>query len=573
MSNPKDWFRRRRVGGSGDTSRDPADPFADDTVLELGESAILLRASVAGADDRRLMLSPEVGSVPPPLRPAGSHRAGRVIDRSAFAIRPEIRRRDAAAAPPPFAAPEPAQRAPALAKPVPANRERHEMPVAPPRPDRAAAPPAAPTPVSPTPEPHARRASDETNPTFMLAAPGTSWRLAHTSSAEAISPNALLRDAFTPTRPKRSTDLFSGRAKQLQRIIAAIEEERAHVVVYGERGSGKTSLANVLAEKAEAAGYLVLRFACSSHLSFEDLFRGFLRRLPASLLADGLGSGNRAGVENFEELLPGPGFGIAELVAIFERIHDRHVILIVDEYDRMTSDDAKNELAELIKIMSDNSVPVTLLLIGVADDVRDLFGKHPSLQRTLVTIPMPLMARSEIDGIIAAGEAKSGVRFDPEVRRQIADFAQGLPYHAQLLCLFSVRSTLRRHSTTVERQDLRYAVERAAEEAESRIKEAYNLAVGSHEQTSFHDVLFLAARCRTDEFGTFTAADVAAAGRHGTEEMSLLSLQYPLKKLTDPERGMVLRRIVGPSGLRYQFCSQMMRHYVLVRQAVQRGIV
>src|SRR5690348_1656128 len=134
MSNPKDWFRRRRVGGSSDTSRDPADPFADDAILELGESAILLRASIAGSDDRRLTLSPEVGPVPPPLRPAGPHRAGRVIDRSAFAIKPEIRRRDTAArdtaAPAPFVAPEPAQRATALAKPVPANRERHEAPPA-----------------------------------------------------------------------------------------------------------------------------------------------------------------------------------------------------------------------------------------------------------------------------------------------------------------------------------------------------------------------------------------------------------------------------------------------------------
>src|SRR5580704_3743203 len=75
----------------------------------------------------------------------------------------------------------------------------------------------------------------------------------------------------------------------MARIIAAIEEERAHVMLYGERGSGKTSLANVLAAKAEQAGYLVLRQACSSETTFQDLFRAFLRRMPATLLADGLG--------------------------------------------------------------------------------------------------------------------------------------------------------------------------------------------------------------------------------------------------------------------------------------------
>src|SRR5260370_28917651 len=57
--------------------------------------------------------------------------------------------------------------------------------------------------------------------------------------------------------------------------------------------------------------------------------------------------------------------------------------------------------------MSASAVPVTLLIIGGADNVRELLGKHPSLQRTLVTIPMPLMTRREIDGIIASGEGKN----------------------------------------------------------------------------------------------------------------------------------------------------------------------
>ncbi len=158
----------------------------------------------------------------------------------------------------------------------------------------------------------------------------------------------------------------------------------------------------------------------------------------------------------------------------------------------------------------------------------------------------------------------------PEVREAIIDFAQGLPYQAQLLCLFAARNAVRRNSLQVEREDLRYAVERAAEEAETRIKEAYGLAVGMPAESAFEDVLFHAARARSDEFGIFTAADVAAAGPPGDGEGSLLALQYPLKKLTEPERGSVLRRIAGVTGPRYQFCSQMFRNYVLVAEAVQR---
>ncbi|HZB93822.1 MAG TPA: ATP-binding protein, partial [Stellaceae bacterium] len=416
--------------------------------------------------------------------------------------------------------------------------------------------------------------SDIDQAAFTLAAPGVSWKRGRPMLPEGARSSALLREAFTPTRPKHGTALFSGRFKQLQRIIAAIEEERAHVMIYGERGSGKTSLANVLAVKAEEAGYLVLRLSCSSELGFEEIFRGFLRRMPSSLLPDGIGATSRAGLDNFEQLLGGGHCGVGEVVQLFERVYEKHLILIIDEYDRVANEDTKARLAELLKHLSDANVSVTLVIIGVAENVGQLLGKHPSLQRTIVTVPMPLMARRELDGIIAAGEEKSGLSFDPAVRQSLIDMAQGLPYHAHLLCLFAARSATRRQSARVEREDLRYAAERSAEEAEMRVKEAYDLAIGPHENASFRDVLFYAARCRSDEFGTFSASDVAAAAAQtNAAELPLLALQYPLKKLTEPERGTMLRRIAGPGGLRYQFQTQSLRHHVLCRQMVQRGLL
>jgi hypothetical protein len=291
-----------------------------------------------------------------------------------------------------------------------------------------------------------------------------------------------------------------------------------------------------------------------------------LRRVPAAFLNEGIGVTHRAGIETFEQLLSEGEVGVADLIRVLERIHDRHVILVFDEYDRITSEVTKNKLAELIKNMSDASAPVTILLIGVAENVDELLGRHPSLRRTLLTVPLPLMTEREIEGIIATGERKSGLTFAPDVRNTIVDFAQGLPYHAQLLCLFAARSAVRRRSTRVEGQDLRYAVERAADEAESRVKEAYNLAVAYPDGAIFKELLFAAACAPSDAFGTFTLADVTppAAGP---------PLADGLARLTEAERGAVLRRLATPDGPRWQFFNQMMRHYVIVRQAAERGLV
>src|SRR5262252_2271147 len=117
---------------------------------------------------------------------------------------------------------------------------------------------------------------------------GTNDQFARAASGDRASPwrrSAPLREIFTPTRPKQNARLFSGRADQLQRIISGIEDLHAHIMIYGERGSGKTSLANVVADKAEAAGYLVLRFVCSAEIGFDDIFNSFFHRLPAGLVA------------------------------------------------------------------------------------------------------------------------------------------------------------------------------------------------------------------------------------------------------------------------------------------------
>jgi len=538
-------------------------------MLDLGQNGTRLREPPPLHDRKPLPLAERRGPVPPPRAPL-QRREGVALDRSAFTVRPELVRARPAETANGASLATFAVRGAAAAQRAVAAAVPQEAPIA----ETKARIEPLPLPAEAKPRVVDGTAAESAGDAqFILGTPGGAWKRGRAPLGEAQSASTQLREAFTPTRPKQDATLFSGRFKQMQRIIAAIEEERAHVVIYGERGSGKTSLANVLAAKSAEAGYFVLRFACSSDLSFTDIFRSFLRRMPATLLADGIGALSRARVENFEQLMPAQ-FGIPELIVALERVHDRHVILVVDEYDRVTAEETKAKFAELIKNMSDAAAPVTLVIIGVADNVRELLGKHPSLQRTLVTVPMPLMTRREIDGIIASGEEKSGMRFDPWVRQTIVDFAQGLPYHAQLLGLFAARHALRRQSTRVEREDLRYAVARVAEEAEPRLKDAYDLAIGPHENASFRDVLFHAARCRTDEFGIFSAADVAAAAAGADSAgASLLALQYPLKKLTEPERGAVLRRIVAPGGLRYQFVTLMMRHHVLMRQAEQRQLV
>src|SRR5487761_2096668 len=89
-----------------------------------------------------------------------------------------------------------------------------------------------------------------------------------------------LREAFTPTQPQRNPRRLAGRASERSLIVGAVSYNRAHVVLYGDRGRGKTSLVNLVAASARTAGYMVGRYACAQDSIFDEIMRGLARELP-----------------------------------------------------------------------------------------------------------------------------------------------------------------------------------------------------------------------------------------------------------------------------------------------------
>ena len=82
-----------------------------------------------------------------------------------------------------------------------------------------------------------------------------------------------LRSAFTPSQPITDRRMFAGRLDVLTTLIRSIEDQRVHVIMYGERGIGKTSLVHVLTRAAEEARYIVVYCSCGAGSTFDEIFR------------------------------------------------------------------------------------------------------------------------------------------------------------------------------------------------------------------------------------------------------------------------------------------------------------
>src|SRR5262249_28295107 len=96
----------------------------------------------------------------------------------------------------------------------------------------------------------------------------------------------LLAQALAPSHPVTDPARFAGRTELLEKLIRALESQRLHAVIFGERGIGKTSILHVLAKLAEQARYHVVYVSCSADTGFAEMIRSIAEGIPLLFHAD-----------------------------------------------------------------------------------------------------------------------------------------------------------------------------------------------------------------------------------------------------------------------------------------------
>ncbi|WHO41170.1 ATP-binding protein [Sphingobium sp. AP49] len=262
------------------------------------------------------------------------------------------------------------------------------------------------------------------------AAPGTTEMeaprpLAMGAMAAPIRPISLRRDsiynAFSTAMPVTDRHGLTGRNSELEKLVEAIVVQRKHAIIFGTRGSGKTSLARVFGDLADEAGCVALYGSASGEADFDALFRPFLTELPMS----------GTGQERARKLAEGR-LDVAGLASLLVEEVRQRSILILDEYDRVRSETAKQDVATLLKLLTDIHSPVQVVLVGIAGDVDGLIAAHPSLRRHIAPQRVSPIPRPELERLLASCADKAGLSVAADGVEALAGAAMGSPYHARL---------------------------------------------------------------------------------------------------------------------------------------------
>jgi len=364
---------------------------------------------------------------------------------------------------------------------------------------------------------------------------------------------AQVGSVFTPGAPIDDYSLFGGRMDQVTDVVNTVGQKGRHVILYGERGVGKTSLANILAEVFEGLDSLKLRSVgvnCQTLDDYTSVWSHVFRELEWD------GNGEWQGRSPHEP---------EEIRYALENLGSK-ALVVIDELDRLEDDEALSLLADTIKTLSDHAVPVTLVLVGVADSVDELLGDHYSVGRALTQVHVPRMSTSELEEIVDKGLDELRLEIKPEARRRIARLSEGLPFYTHSLALYAAQHAVTDDRETIDDRDVSRSVELVVSKTQHSIQAAYEKAIRSpRKDTLFHKVLLACALAPKGPLGHFTAGAVREPmSRIMDEEVGISKFNRHMNAFAGDKRGRALEKSGEERSWYYRFSDPLLQPFVIL---------
>lgn len=326
-------------------------------------------------------------------------------------------------------------------------------------------------------------------------------------------------NAFTPAKEVQDIDRFAGRGKELGALADALQSDGAQLVLYGQRGIGKSSLARVLSQLAVGDKEVLARLPTKPFTKFDYLPIYFacddsiqsVEKLLVRLMTDEAAlsswvpfkvverkTGNEAGGKLSIKIVELSGKASdsiterstevdADIVSTFTNackavvksgVAKSGLLLIIDEFDRIKD---RSGIASLLKTLGPDKV--TFALVGVATTIQDLIAEHESVARQLAdgAVHVEPMSGPELHEIITrAMTALSGkYSFEKSAADWIVSIARGHPFYVHLVAKHALLRAIATGKDAVTVSTAKDALADIALKGSAPIQEAlYKTAIG-----------------------------------------------------------------------------------------------
>lgn len=379
----------------------------------------------------------------------------------------------------------------------------------------------------------------------------------------------ILNQVFSPTMPIQERDFFFGRMLQLEKVVDAINENGQHAILYGERGVGKTSLANIMYKSF--TGIYPVKITCDRRDTFKTLWESAFEKVQFSKTTSGIGFNPEKVTElvNMSEHIASiPNLKTNHIVNLLNEFGDDfNLMFIFDEFDNISNEKTRSAFADLIKSLSDNNRNTTILLVGIAESIESLIGNHQSLERCLKQVKMPRMQKKECEAIIDNGINLLDLKIDKSVRSKIVEFSSGFPHYVHLLCKYGCKELIENDKSNFNDSYLKIAISKGIDNTSEQLRISYRKAIlSSNSSEKWKYILFACANCTLDEFNSFSISEIVQHYNKLTRlNLKNNNLNYNVNQLVLDDRGEILTKLGKGMSTRYTFKNPMMRAFIKLK--------
>lgn len=416
-----------------------------------------------------------------------------------------------------------------------------------------------------------------------------------------------LREAFS-TSPLHSRVMLKGRDRELERAVFGLASPGKTTFVVGDRGVGKTSLAQTCAVTVtNGERRAIFELSCDKG---QELFRT-VREMSRSLveydpLANNAQSSmsfklgpvsfDRKSAGTVDVPLPDSVNGAMQILTSaltrWRSVSGFEVpVVIVDEFDRLEKD--KELFGDFIKQIGDRAIPIRLIFCGVAHELSELLGSHPSAPRHITTVLLDRLGWEPRKQIVEAASQLLNISFHRDHIFRMAAISDGYPYYVHLVGMEAARVHHYANHTegaTISTDEFNDAVVRSVENTMLDLKRIYDAATKKYTSTdeavatvSENELVLWAAASHPDleRSGTAIFQDYmrlkqilhhqgrASHGRDGTEKEHRRLFNNRLQALKRDTHGEALK---SEKRGWYHFQQPMLRGYCRLVAARKTGI-
>lgn len=336
---------------------------------------------------------------------------------------------------------------------------------------------------------------------------------------ELIITKSGVRKIFTPHTPVNEVKHFFGRESEAARFVSVINSPGQHILVYGDRGVGKTSLAKtackLLLHEILKGGIFVEK-RCDSQDNFSSIVQAALIAAKVDISTkEKIFTRNEGGDAQLGIALAKASISskkeskttVNHLINsnspswVAEKLKDCKGIFLIDEVDAIPSLEDKKKIAELIKLLSDFESEFKLVVVGIAATGSELTAGHPSVERCLKEVQLKRMSDDDIKKIILNGMKQIDLIIDDDIADKIVDISAGFPHFTHLVCLKCAEIALVKKVRHISHDILKQALVESVKDSEGVLKHAYDSTIRLLSKPQDYKILLLAAAyCKIPEF-------------------------------------------------------------------------